>query len=390
MIQREIAAVAKSLFEAYPVVTITGPRQSGKTTLARSVFSHLPYVNLEELATRELALSDPVAFMSKIQQGAVIDEIQRAPEILSQIQVTVDEAQQNGMFVLTGSSQLKMMESVSQSLAGRTTLLRLLPLSVAEVSRFSISPTVDELIFNGFYPRIYHHGLEPTRVLGDYFETYIERDLRSFAKIRELNLFQRFVRLCAGRVGQLIKLDSLSNDVGVSSTTIKQWLSILEASYVVFLLQPFHANIRKRLVKTAKLYFYDVGLVSFLLGLESKDQVFTHPLRGSLFENMVLAEILKYRFNRGKRLNISFYRDSKGNEVDLLVDIAGKIIPIEIKSGQTVTSSYFKGFAALEKVIGNSIEKKLLVYAGDRDDDRKEAIVTNLRKLPSRLADIGV
>jgi uncharacterized protein len=390
MIEREIAEVTKALFAQYPVVTITGPRQSGKTTLARSVFPDLPYLNLEELSNREFAQTDPVGFMSKVRQGAVIDEIQRVPELLSQIQVIVDAAKENSMFVLTGSSQFTLMSSVSQTLAGRTTLLKLMPLTVQETERFGSSVGVDGWLYKGFYPRIYDQQLDPTRALGDYFETYVERDLRSFANIRNISLFERFMRLSAGRIGQLLKLESLANDVGVSSTTIKEWLSILEASYVVFRLQPFHANIRKRLVKTPKLYFYDVGLATFLLGIETEKQVMTHPLRGSLFENMVLVELLKHRANQGKRINLTFYRDAKGNEVDAIIDIAGRIVAVEIKSGQTVSKSYFNGLATLERAFGDGIAEKIVVYAGDRDDNRREGIVTNVHQFRSHLEGLGI
>ncbi len=390
MIDRKIGKLAQGLFKTTPTLTITGPRQSGKTTLTRAAFPELPYLNLEDLATREFAISDPVAFMSKIQKGAIIDEIQRAPDLLSQVQVIVDDSKKNSLFVLTGSSQFQLLESISQSLAGRTALLQLLPLSVAETDLFGQKRSLDELIFRGFYPRIYDEELDPTRVLGDYFETYVERDLRAFSRIQNLSMFRRFIRLCAGRIGQLLKIESLANDVGVSATTIKHWLSILEASYVIFLLQPYHANIRKRLVKTPKLYFHDVGLASYLLGLEKSDQVFSHPLRGSLFENLIISEVLKHRFNAGKRLNITFYRDARANEVDVLLDIAGKLIPLEIKAGETLNQDYFKGFAALEKTLGPHLGQKFLVYGGTRNDTRSEAIVTNIRDLPVRLAEFEI
>ncbi len=389
MITRDLFAYSLSIFSRYPVLTITGPRQSGKTTLVKSAFPDLPYHNLEELGTREFALSDPIGFMAGLKNGAIIDEIQRAPDLLSQIQVQVDAAGKNGMFVLTGSSQLSLMEVVSQSLAGRTTLVKLLPFSVSEVRTIGGDIAPDELMFRGFYPRIYDQHLDPTVTIGDYIETYVERDLRSFAQIRDLSLFRRFLKLCAGRVGQLLKVTSLANDVGVSKTTVSKWLSILEASYLIFILDPYHANIRKRLVKTPKLYFYDVGLAAYLLGIENSTQVATHPLRGNLFENLVLTEILKHRFNSGKRTNLSFYRDSGGNEVDVLIEVGGKTIPIEIKSGQTITTGYFKGFNKLADVLKKNMGRPVLVYTGDRDEDRTAAIVTNLSKLSTRLKELG-
>jgi uncharacterized protein len=390
MIERDISAHAASIFLKYPVLTITGPRQSGKTTLARNLFKNLPYRNLEELGTRELATSDPIGFFSNIPKGAVIDEIQRVPQLLSQIQFIVDEARKNAMFVVTGSSQFELLDSISQSLAGRTTLLKLLPFSVSEAEEIGENSSVDEMMFKGFYPRIYDQNLDPAIAIADYIETYLERDLRTLAQIRNLSLFRRFIRLCAGRIGQLLNLTNLANDVGVSQTTIANWISILEASYLVYVLQPYHSNMRKRLVKSPKLYFYDVGLASYLLGIENSRQLATHPLRGNLFENLVLMELIKHRLNRGNRLNINFYRDSNGNEVDLLVFAAGKTIPIEIKSGQTITKTYFKGFDALKKVLGKNMGQPILIYGGDRDEIRSEAIVTNIHGLKTRLEQLEI
>ncbi len=389
MIERELSQHAIALFERNPVLTITGPRQSGKTTLARNVFADLPYVNLEDLETRELAETDPLGFFANIEDGAIIDEIQRIPRLLSQIQTIVDDDGRNGMFVLTGSAQFELMESISQTLAGRTALLRLLPLSIAESALFGEALGLDELMFRGFNPRIYDHEQDPTTALADYIETYVERDLRSFAQIRNLSLFRRFMKLCAGRVGQLLNINNLANDVGVSSTTIRQWISILEASYIVFILQPYHANIRKRLVKTPKLYFTDVGLASYLLGIENSSQIGTHPLRGGLFENMMIMEILKHRFNRGKRANLSFFRDSKGNEVDLLLESGGKLLPVEIKSAQTVIGEFFDGFTSMKKSLTQNVERGLLVYAGKRDETRSDADVTNPHCLSERLGKLG-
>ena len=390
MIPRALATPMSDLFRQYPVVTVTGPRQSGKTTLVRQVFHDLSYVNLEDLETRELAQADPNGLLRGLRDGAVIDEIQRVPDLLSQIQVVVDDARREGMFVLTGSSQLQLMDSVSQSLAGRTALLKLLPLSVPELAGAGITFGADELMFRGFYPRIHDRSLDPSRVLGDYFETYVERDLRSFAQIRNLSQFQRFVRLCAGRVGQLLNLSSLANDTGVSSTTLGHWLSILEASYVVLLLRPYAANTRKRLVKSPKLFFYDVGLASYLLGIEEASQLATHPLRGGLFENLVVVEVLKHRLHQGRRIQTHFFRSAKGEEVDLLVDHAQQVLPIEIKSSHTVHASFFKGFDALSDILGDVMDKPLLVYAGDRDEARTAADITNVQALGARLSERGL
>ncbi|MDY0004713.1 MAG: ATP-binding protein [Polyangia bacterium] len=380
----------KRLFGQYPVVTVTGPRQSGKTTLVKSVFADLPYVNLEDLQTRELAESDPVGLLRGLRGGAVIDEIQRVPSLLSQIQVLVDEDGRDGLFVLTGSSQLQLMESLSQSLAGRTALLKLLPLSVAELDEAQIRLGADELMFRGFYPRLHDRGLDPTQLYGDYLETYIERDLRSFAQVRNLSQFQRFIRLCAGRVGQLLNASSLANDTGVSSTTIKHWLSLLEASFLVFLLQPFSTNTRRRLVRSPKLYFYDVGLASYLLGVEDVSQLATHPLRGGIFENLVVLEVLKHRMHRGLRVQASFFRDATGNEVDLLVALGQQLLPIEIKSSRTVSTAFFKAFDVLEKTIQGGLARPLVVYAGDREEERTSVDLTHIHGLGAMLRGRGL
>ena len=299
MITREITPHLIRLFAQYPFVTVTGPRQSGKTTLCRVAFPALRYVNLEAPNQREFAASDPLGFLGQLGDGAILDEIQRVPELLSYLQVLADERGRNGLFVLTGSEQFGLSGAIGQSLAGRTALLRLLPFSLAERRQTGAGESIDEILYSGFYPRIHDRKLEPRQALGDYLETYVERDVRRLGEIRNLSGFQRFVRLCAGRVGQLVNLSALGADAGVSHVTARQWLSVLEASYVAFLLTPFHANIRKRLVKSPKLYFYDVGLASHLIGIEHAGQVSTHPLRGPLFENAVIVEALKHPLQPG-------------------------------------------------------------------------------------------
>jgi predicted AAA+ superfamily ATPase len=284
-------------------------------------------------------------------EGAILDEIQRAPHLLSYIQVLVDENAPTCPFILTGSQQFEVLNTVTQSLAGRTALLRLLPLSIAELSPHEQTDALDRLLLYGFYPRIYDRKLDPTQALGDYFATYVERDMRQMATIKDIGLFEKFVKLCAGRIGQILNLQSLGNDAGVSHTTARAWIGLLEASYVVFLLSPWYRNISKRLIKSPKLYFYDVGLASYLLGMENESHVSRHPLRGNLFENLVVVEALKYRLNRGKRSNMTFYRDGKGNEVDLVLEIGPDVFPIEIKSGATIVTDYFKGLKSFEKVV---------------------------------------
>ncbi len=388
IIPRTITPYAAEAFAAYPVVTITGPRQSGKTTLARETFTDKPYVNLENPITRQFAQDDPVAFLNQYPDGAVLDEIQRVPALLSHIQVIVDEKGQNSLFVLTGSHQFELMREVSQSLAGRTALLKLLPFSIAElVPHFPLR--LDEILFKGFYPRIYDQNLSPQHAYGDYFETYMERDLRQLINIKNISLFQRFVKLCAGRCGQLLNLNNLANDTGISQTTAREWVTVLEASYIVFLLQPYHANIGKRLIKSPKLYFYDVGLAAWLCGIEEEKQLTTHPLRGNLFENMAVIDALKYRYNQGKRNNLYFYRDSNGNEIDLLYSRGQDLLPIEIKSGQTITPAYFKGLGKFKTIFAEQMPwPSLLIYGGETEQHRQETKVLNIFSLSRQLAEV--
>lgn len=352
MIKRTIEPVLADLAGRYPVVTLTGPRQSGKTTLCRATFPTLKYANLEAPEVRRYAIEDPRGFLTAHRGGVILDEIQRAPELLSYIQDIVDNEKVTGQFILTGSQQFEVMNTISQSLAGRTALLKLLPLSLSEL-KTTLSPvSIDRFLLTGFYPRIYDQGLNPTQALGDYLETYVERDLRQLAALKDLSLFERFLKLCAGRIGQVLNLQSLGNDTGVSHTTTRAWLTLLEASYIILLLPPWHANLSKRLVRSPKLYFHDVGLASFLLGLENETQVGRDPLRGNLFENLVVIEALKYRYNRGKRSNLFFYRESNGQEVDLLAESGRRLWAAEIKAGTTVNPDYFKGLHHLVRAVG--------------------------------------
>lgn len=376
LVSRAISPLLTRSFGSYPVVTVTGPRQSGKTTLCRTAFPELPYFNLERPDLREATAADPRAFLARAADGAIIDEVQRVPELLSYLQVHVDERGRNGMFVLTGSEQFRLSESISQSLAGRTAILRLLPFSTEEAALIRPSMAIDELLFTGFYPRIYDQNLHPPQALGDYFETYVERDVRLLGGVRDLSSFQRFVRLCAGRVGQLLNLQSLGNDAGISHTTARHWISVLEASYVAFLLPPLHANVSKRLTKTPKLYFHDVGLASWLLGIESAAQLATHPLRGALFENLAVSDVLKYRYNSGRRGNLHFYRDSSGLEIDLIYPLAGRHLPIEIKAGQTMTGSQTAALEKFASLFPGEAADAILAHGGE--DQMQRGRVTSL------------
>ena len=384
MIRRDITPHLISLFDKYPFVTVTGPRQSGKTTLCRTAFPNLEYVNMEAPDVREFAESDPRAFLGQFNDGAIIDEIQRVPDLLSYLQVIGDESGRNGLFVLTGSEQFNLSAAVSQSLAGRTALLRLLPFSLSERRRTGASREIDDVLHTGFYPRIHDQGLDPIQTLGDYFETYVERDVRQLSEIRNLSNFRRFVRLCAGRVGQLLNLSSLGSDAGVTHTTAREWLTVLETSYIVYRLQPFHSNIGKRLIRSPKLYFYDVGLASYLIGIEHAGQIATHPLRGYLFENAVVAETLKHRFNQGRQANLSFYRDAQGLECDLLYQTGYGLSAIEVKSGATISSSYFDGLNRVAKLVPD-IKDKAVIYGGSRGQSRSDAEVATLNGLPKLL-----
>ena len=384
MIDREITSSLLRLFRQYPFVTVTGPRQSGKTTLCRTALPDLPYVNLEAPDQRAFAESDPRGFLSRFDGGAVIDEVQHVPPLLSYLQVIADDTGRNGLFALTGSEQLRLSDAISQSLAGRTALLRLLPFTVAERRRAGANGGIDDVLHSGFYPRIHDHGLDPAQALGDYFETYVERDVRRLGEVNNLSAFRRFVRLCAGRVGQLLNLSSLGADAGVTHTTARSWLSVLEAGYVVFQLQPFHANVRKRLVRSPKLYFYDVGLASYLVGIERASQIATHPLRGALFENAVVAETLKHRFNRGLRANVSFFRDSRGLECDLLYETGRGVAAIEIKSGATVASDYFTSLNRVADLLPD-VSSRTVVYGGAESQSRSNAEVVPFGELSSVL-----
>jgi len=388
MISRTITEHLKYLLKKYPVITITGPRQSGKTTLVKELFKKKPYLNLENIETRTIANSDPVGFINNLKSsGAVIDEIQRVPNLLSQIQVTVDDTSKNGMFILTGSQNFTLLKNISQSLAGRTAIVNLLPLSVHELRQHKINLNWYEQIYYGGYPRIFDQNINPSIAISDYFLTYFERDIRQLTAIHNINLFEKFIKLCAGRVGQLLDLTSISNDTGVSRTTINNWISLLQTTYIIFLLEPYYTNINKRLVKTPKIYFYDTALASYLLGIENELQLKTHPLTGSLFENLVVSEFYKYRLNNGKSINLNFYRDSKKNEVDLIYKVTNKLIPIEIKSSETFNNIFFKGFNSAQNAGIKFSDEKFLVYNGQAKSKVKDLNLINISDIDKYFKD---
>jgi hypothetical protein len=381
MIQREIIEKTVQLARQYPVVTITGPRQSGKTTLCRMVFPNMTYVSLEDLDQREFARQDPRGFLNRFPQGAVLDEIQRTPELLSYVQTIVDQQNKEGFFILTGSQQFELLENISQSLAGRAALVRLLPFSLAEAYGADLKKTgLDQVLYTGFYPRIFDKDLNPTEAMGFYVSTYVERDLRMLINIRDLSQFEIFLKLCAGRTGQILNLSSLGNDCGVNHSTVKSWLSVLEASYIIKLLKPYYKNFNKRLIKSPKLYFLDTGLACFLLDIQNPNQLATHPLRGALFESFIVAELLKKRFNAAQTDNLFYFRDNIGNEVDIIWDRSPQPVPLEIKSGQTVSRDAFKGLDYFNKLSGGT-DSGHLVYGGDESYIRQSVRVTAWRDI---------
>jgi len=379
-IKRKLSEFLKKCAKNFPVVTLTGPRQSGKTTLLREVFKDKDYVSFENPDNRELFRTDPRGFLKRYEKGAIFDEFQLVPELPSYLQQIVDERKENGLYILSGSQQLEIMSQVSQSLAGRTAVLKLFPFTISEISSAK-SMTEDQLMIKGFYPSLYEKKIEPRLMYQSYFDTYVQRDLHQLISVNNLDVFQRFVRLCAGRVGQVFVASQLSNALGVSVPTIQSWLSILQASYIVYLLPPYYKNFNKRITKSPKLYFYDVGFASYLLNLESEDQLSRDPLRGHLYENMVVMDILKMLFHKGKAPNLYFYRDRNQNEVDLLWEKGSEVILLEIKSSSTFHSSYLKSINYLKKLSSLPIENSYLVYSGQDQHTVHDVILCSYKNL---------
>jgi predicted AAA+ superfamily ATPase len=365
MIKREMADELRRLVKEYPVVTITGPRQAGKTTLSRHVLNDYAYSNLEVPETREIAEKDPRAYLGSFKGNVIIDEIQRVPGLLSYIQAGVDEEKINGRYVLTGSHQLQLREAITQSLAGRTALLHLLPLSISELAGSGIEyGDFEEYCFKGLFPRLYEQGLRPATMFSNYYQTYVERDVRQLIQLKDASLFEKMIKLLAGRTGQLIDYSSLANDVGVDSKTIRNWLSLLEASFVVFKLPPYFENFGKRVIKAPKYYFTDVGLLCYLLGIRKPGQISRDPLVGGIFENLVVLECLKQQLNRGEAPDLYFFRDSDGNEVDLLFPDGRNLTAIEIKSAQTFSMKQLKGIRRI-RALSQDVHQAYLVYTGE-------------------------
>ena len=364
MIEREITAVFRKAVKTHPVVTVFGPRQSGKTTLVRHVLPKYGYVNLENPKERRLASEDPESFFAQHPSPLIIDEVQRVPELLSWIQVRVDESGKKGEYVLTGSHQPLLKEKVAQSLAGRTALITLLPFSLSELVAAGYSLSRDEAIYRGFLPRIYSDGLNPTTANEEYYRTYVERDVRQLVQVENQAAFETFVRLLAGRIGQVVNFQSLSGDVGVDAKTLKRWMSVLEASYVVVHLQPYYRNFGKRLVKSPKVYFTDVGLAAYLLGITQPSQVGRDPLFGGLFENLVVLDLLKAKFNFQLRQDFYYIRDNSGIEVDLVLERNRKLNLLEIKGAMTPDNSFGANMGKMRKCTDDILSCNV-IYAGD-------------------------
>lgn len=374
MYKRSVESFVREISPKYPVITVIGPRQSGKSTLVRHVFANYEYVSLETPHERDLAENDPLSFFKKHAGSLILDEVQRVPNLLSYIQTFVDEPKNKSRYVLTGSQQLLLMEKITQSLAGRTVIIKLLPFSYHEMKQAQSELTLDEVLYSGGYPRIFDKNLNPTQWLQQYYQTYVERDVRSLVNVAQLDLFQRFVGLCAGRVGQLLNYASLGNDCGVSDPTAKSWLSILHTSFICFTLKPHFKNFNKRIIKSPKLYFYDTGLLCYLLKISTPRELENHPLRGFIFENFVIVEKLKSFLNQGIEPSFYFWRDSTGHECDLALDKGTLLYPSEIKSAMTFQSLFIKDLDYL-----NGLQKKALktspqgevIYGGDESFDFK-------------------
>lgn len=376
MVSRESANELKILSKQFKAVAVVGPRQSGKTTLTRSCFPEKEYVSLENPDNRNFAQDDPRGFLAQYSNGAILDEVQRTPSLFSYLQQILDESIEPGQFILTGSNNFILQQNIVQSLAGRIAYLYLLPFSIAELKIAGLLPgDIYTLMYKGSYPPVYTQNATPEKWYPNYLRTYVERDVRLIKNITDLAAFERFLKLCAGRTGQLLNRSSLGIEVGVDSKTIASWISLLESSFIIHLLQPHHKNFNKRVVRMPKLYFYDTGLVCNLLGIQNKEQLGLHPFKGNLFENLIISELIKSRYNKGEADNLYFWRDNKGNEVDVIIDNGQKLFPVEIKSGQTITSAYFRGINFWNQMTGN--KEGVVIYAGEKTQKRSSGITVS-------------
>ncbi len=379
-LHREISTSVLRLAEQYPIVTITGPRQSGKTTLARKLFPERDYVSLEDIDNRQFALNDPRGFLTKYPGNVIIDEVQRVPDLLSYIQTFVDSREEKGLFILTGSRQFELMDAVTQSLAGRTALVHLLPFSYNEAYSNKGGASISETLYRGFYPRIIAEKLNPTEAYSFYVNTYIERDVRQIINVQELSLFEVFLKLCAGRTGQIINYSELAGSCGIDHKTVKRWLSILETSYIVKILRPYYRNLNKRLIKSPKLYFCDPGLAAYLLNIRKPSQLENHPLIGALFETYAVGELFKSFYNKIRKDNLYFFRDSRAREVDILFDKVVSVDLLEIKIAQTIHSSMFRQMHYVH-TLPIKVERMFLVYGGEECYSRENTQIISWNKI---------
>lgn len=386
-IRRAIQPALKNALNIFPVVSLCGPRQSGKTTLCRMEFPEMQYVNLEDYSTRTFAEEDPNGFLKQFRNGVIIDEAQLVPELFNQIQVIVDEDRFKGnmarKFILTGSSNFSLLPTLRQSLAGRTGMYFLLPLSCRELEDAGRKEKVEDYILKGGYPAVWDNPeIYRSDILNNYIETYVERDVRRLMEVKDLKKFSTFLRLCAARTGSELNKSSLAVELGISIPTIERWISVLEASFVIYLMQPWAENIGKRLTKTPKLYFTDTGIVCTLLGIKKTDHLMGHPLRGALFENLVISNVLKDIYNHGERETLYFYRDKTGREIDLIREDCGKIEAVEIKAGNTFNNDYFRNIRYLKSIVGDKLVKSSVIYSGESEFHKAEEGVINFRNYP--------
>jgi predicted AAA+ superfamily ATPase len=389
MFSRIIKPHLLRLSTQYPIVTMTGPRQSGKTTVCQATFPDYEYINLEALSIRDFANNDPQGFLSRIHSGVILDEIQRAPNLASYIQPIVDKEKKPGRFILTGSQQFEISQTINQSLAGRTALLKLLPLSYPELYATHTPKNIGVLLYAGFYPRIFDQHLNPTEALSFYLSTYVERDIRSLIHVKDLSTFERFLKICATQIGQLLNYTTIANDCGIDQKTVKSWLSVLEASYILFQVQPHYQHFRKRFTKSTKLYFYDVALAAYLLGISNASHLLTNPAKGFLFENFVVTEFIKNRFNHVKDSNIYFYRDRAGNEVDIILDYGDELYSVEIKSSETINLEFFKGLNFYKDLAGDKNTRRFIVYAGTESYETNHIKIFSYQHINQLFAEIN-
>ena len=387
MIGRTLSEKIISIVKVFPVITLTGPRQSGKTTLVRWLFPKYEYINLENLNDLHAVQEDPLRFLKAYSStGVIIDEAQKLPELFSYLQGIVDESKQMGKFILTGSQNFLLLEKITQSLAGRVAVLHLLPFGLCELEQAGhIQESLDKILFTGSYPVLYDRNIEPQDYYPSYIQTYIERDVRSIKNIGNLSTFQRFIKLCAGRTGQLINFSSIGNELGINYKTVSSWISILEASFIVYLLKPHYKNFSKRLVKQSKLYFFDTGLLCSLLDIQNPVQLNSHYLRGNIFESYIVTEYIKIRYHAGLVPNAFFWRDNTGHEIDLLLEQGENLKAIEIKSGETINPDFFKGLNYFGNLSALSKENRFLIYGGLKNYRRTAAKVLSWKNLGAKI-----